>query len=65
MKLQLTEAGLINSRADFELHRCERQAATEEKDVHERDRMKRYRERRAVMFEALRALGSCRTGTFR
>ena len=55
---ELTEAGWINSRADFELASMrERQAATEEKDVHERDRMKRYRERRAVMFEALRALG--------
>lgn len=55
---ELTEAGWINRRADLELASMhEKQAATEEKDVHERDRMKRYRERRAVMFEALRGLG--------
>ena len=55
---ELTGAGWVNSRADAELESMrEKQAATEEKDVHERDRMKRYRERRAVMFEALRENG--------
>jgi len=55
---QQTEAGWISPRADREIDAMRvKQSAQEEKSQHESDRMRRYRERRAVMFEALRAYG--------
>lgn len=52
-----TPEGWKNSRADTEIDamRC-KQLAQESKDRHETERMRRYRERRGVMFTALRAL---------
>lgn len=53
-----TEAGWISPRADREIDAMRvKQSAQEEKNQHESDRMRRYRERRAAMFEALRAFG--------
>jgi len=55
---ECTDAGWVNRRADAEIAAMrEKQSGKEEKDAHERDRMKRHRERRASMFEALRAVG--------
>lgn len=54
----LTDAGWSHSRCDGEIRRMrERLEASEEKDQHEKDRMQRYRERRAAMFAALRDRG--------
>lgn len=54
----LTEAGWAHSRCDDEIRRMrERLEASDEKDQHEKDRMQRYRERRAAMFAALRERG--------
>lgn len=55
---ECTDAGWVNRRADAEIAAMrEKQSGKEEKGAHERDRMKRHRERRASMFEALRAVG--------
>lgn len=55
---QQTESGWISPRADREIDAMRvKQSAQEEKSQHESDRMRRYRERRAAMFEALRAAG--------
>lgn len=52
---ELTDAGWINTRADAEIDAMRiRQSAQEDKDRHETERMRRYRERRAAMFTALR-----------
>jgi len=54
---ELTDAGWINARADAEIDSMRvKQSAQEDKDRHETDRMRRYRERRAAMFSALREL---------
>ena len=54
----LQEDGWHNKRADDELARMsEKSEASEERDEHEKARMKRYRERRAAMFAALREVG--------
>lgn len=54
---ELTGAGWINTRADAEIDAMRvKQSAQEDKDRHETDRMRRYRERRAAMFSALRAV---------
>ena len=53
-----TEAGWISTRADREIDAMRvKQSAQEEKNQHESDRMRRHRERRAVMFEALGVVG--------
>lgn len=53
-----TEAGWISPRADREIDAMRvKQSAQEEKNQHESERMRRYRERRAAMFDALRAYG--------
>lgn len=53
-----TEAGWISPRADREIDAMRvKQSAQEEKAQHESERMRRYRERRAAMFEALRKFG--------
>lgn len=55
---QQTEAGWISPRADREIDAMRiKQSAQEEKSQHESERMRRYRERRAVMFEGLRKFG--------
>lgn len=54
---ELTGAGWINARADAEIDAMRvKQSAQEDKDRHETERMRRYRERRAAMFAALRAV---------
>lgn len=54
---ELTSAGWINVRADAEINSMRvKQSAQEDKDRHETERMRRYRERRAQMFAALRAV---------
>lgn len=54
---ELTNAGWINVRADAEIDSMRiKQSAQEDKDRHETERMRRYRERRAQMFAALRAV---------
>lgn len=54
----LTDAGWISPRADREIDSMRvKQTAQEEKAQHESDRMRRYRERRAVLFDALRVKG--------
>lgn len=54
----LTDDGWHNKRADDEIVAMrEKAVASEEKDAHERARMARYRERRSVMFDALRKFG--------
>lgn len=54
----LTDAGWAHSRCDDEIRRMrEKLDASDEKDQHEKDRMQRYRERRAAMFAALRDRG--------
>lgn len=54
---ELTSAGWINVRADAEIDSMRvKQSAQEDKDRHETERMRRYRERRAQMFAALRAV---------
>lgn len=54
---ELTSDGWINARADAEIDAIRiKQAAQEDKDRHETERMRRYRERRAQMFAALRAV---------
>ena len=53
----LTSDGWMHERCESELDSMRvKQAAQEDKDRHETDRMRRYRERRAAMFEALRAV---------
>ncbi|MBS7777677.1 YdaU family protein [Acidovorax sp. CCYZU-2555] len=53
-----TEAGWISPRADREIDAMRvKQSAQEEKNQHESERMRRYRERRAAMFDALRVYG--------
>lgn len=55
---ELTDDGWINRRADAEIASMRlKQEASEEKVAHESDRMKRMRERRAVMFGDLRTVG--------
>lgn len=52
-----TPNGWINSRADSEIRSMrDKQEANEVRDSHERERMRRHRERRAEMFAALRAI---------
>ena len=54
---ELTSAGWINVRADAEIDSMRvKQSAQEDKERHETERMRRYRERRAQMFAALRAV---------
>lgn len=54
---ELTDFGWINTRADAEIDSMRvKQSAQEDKDRHETDRMRRYRERRAAVFTALRAV---------
>ncbi len=54
---ELTADGWINSRADAEIQSMrEKQVVNEVRDSHERERMRRHRERRAEMFAALRAV---------
>ena len=54
---ELTEAGWVNRRADAEIDSMRlKQAHSAAKDAHETERMRRHRERRASMFEALRAV---------
>ena len=53
-----TDAGWISPRADREIDSMRvKQTAQEEKVQHESERMRRYRERRAAMFDALREKG--------
>ena len=53
----LGEEGWRHERCDSEIDSMRvKQAMQEEKDAHETERMRRYRERRAAMFEALRAV---------
>ena len=53
-----TDDGWVNERAQKEIEEMRaKQEAIEKKNAHETDRMRRHRERRAVMFEALRSLG--------
>ena len=55
---ELGDDGWHNKRADEELARLnEKSEASEERDENEKARMKRYRERRAAMFQALRDVG--------
>lgn len=55
---QLRDDGWHNKRADAELIAMgEKQGLNEERNSHEKDRQKRYRERRSAMFEALRIVG--------
>ncbi len=52
-----TPDGWVNSRADAEIDSMRvKQSAQDDKAKHETDRMRRYRERRAAMFEQLRAV---------
>lgn len=54
----LGEQGWMHTRCDDEISRMrEKLGAAEEKDLHEKDRMQRYRERRAAMFASLRECG--------
>lgn len=54
----LSEYGWCNARADEEIQKAnESGQASAAKDGNERDRMKRFRERRAAMFAALREYG--------
>ena len=54
----LTENGWANARCDAELEKMRGKLdAHDEKEQHEKNRMQRYRERRSVMFEALRGRG--------
>ena len=54
----LTSEGWRHSRCDEEIAKMQdKQAASSEKVTHERDRMRRHRERRSEMFEALRNVG--------
>ena len=53
----LTDAGWMHERCEAELDSMRvKQLAQEDKDRHETERMRRYRDRRATMFEALRAV---------
>ena len=53
-----TDDGWRHIRCDSEIERMrEKQEQSETRDSHERDRMKRHRERRAEMFDALRKVG--------
>ena len=53
-----TPVGWINARADQEIDSMrDKKALNEAKETHEKERMKRHRERRSVMFEALREHG--------
>ena len=53
-----TEHGWINRRAEAELNAMrDKQVLNETRDAHERERMRRHRERRAEMFAALRERG--------
>lgn len=55
---EMTPEGWVNRRADEEISSMKaRQAETEQKNSHESDRMKRYRDRRQAMFAALREVG--------
>lgn len=55
---EMTAEGWVNRRADEEIASMKaRQAETEQKNSHESDRMKRYRDRRQAMFAALREVG--------
>lgn len=55
---ELTPDGWINGRADAEIQAMrDKQVENEVRDSHERDRMRRHRERRAEMFAALRTVG--------
>lgn len=55
---QLSADGWRHARCDEEIERMQaRQAAAEEKTTHERDRMRRHRERRAELFDDLRQVG--------
>lgn len=55
---KLTPSGWSHTRCDAEISRMqEKLEASDEKDQHEKDRMQRYRERRAAMFAALRERG--------
>lgn len=55
----LQDDGWHNKRADAELVAMgEKKEVSEEKNSHEKDRQKRFRERRAAMFEALRVVGA-------
>ena len=52
---ELAEEGWVSARADAEIASMrDKQIQNEIRDSHERERMKRHRERRAEMFEALR-----------
>lgn len=54
----LTSEGWRHSRCDEEIAKMQdKQAASSEKVTHERDRMRRHRERRSEMFDALRNVG--------
>lgn len=51
----LTPAGWVNNRADAEIDAMrDKQVMSETRDLHEKERMRRHRERRAEMFAALR-----------
>ena len=55
---ELTSVGWINARADKEINAMrDKQAMNENRDVHEKERMRRHRDRRAEMFSALREFG--------
>ena len=52
----LGDHGWVQDRCDLEIAKMqEKQETLSEKDQHEKDRMQRFRERRSVMFTALRA----------
>ena len=54
----LTSEGWRHTRCDEEIAKMQdKQAASSEKVTHERDRMRRHRERRSEMFDALRNVG--------
>lgn len=53
-----TDDGWVNERAQKEIEEMRvKQSDIEKKNAHETERMRRYRERRAAMFEGLRPLG--------
>ncbi len=55
---ELTPDGWVNHRADSEIESMrDKQSMSENRDLHEKERMRRHRERRAEMFSSLREVG--------
>ena len=54
---QLTEIGWVNKRAEIELKvMCDLRDEKQSRKLNEKERMRRHREKRAQMFDALRAI---------